>query len=154
MERKVDFTPPDEDDEDIELPDDLDEEDLKRSNSNDLDKIQKISYILKTQEDTRYRKLQADKLEGSIIDAEEVRDLFAISFKQFLTSFTQAGWDVVDLTVKQFGGGKEDIIDLRNRFDTIVNRSITEAKESAQQQVMAKIAQLSAKRGRGERITN
>lgn len=105
----------------------------------------------KLKKEVRLKELEIAKREGSSIPLDDVKVIFSQTFKAVVASYRNGAHDLITLYQHQYGLTREDAIELKARFDAILNQCTTEAKETARGSLKAMIDSYSESRTQGQR---
>lgn len=141
----------DTDDEDEDGGDfDIDSDEIPTTHTA-LDKGLKQVTFKKIREDARYRKHQADKIEGVTIPTEAVKMLFPMFTKALGAAFEQAAENMLTDIAKKYKMNKEDLAYFRSQLKTIINEAVEEGVTEAERGIDNILDEFADKRGRGEK---
>lgn len=117
-----------------------------------LELEQKRLDIEKRREEIRQLKLKNEKLEGELIPAELVKDIFRYNSKAMTTAFSQALENYLIVLGSEVKMNSSQMAKMRKQIVTTTNEAITEGVKLSLKQITELVNEFSQRRGKGERV--
>lgn len=105
----------------------------------------------KLKKENRLKELEILKREGNSLPMDDVKLIFGQTFKAIVSSFRNGAHDLITQYQHQYDLSREDAIELKARFDSILNNNINEAKETATSSIKNLIDDYKEHRTQGQR---
>ncbi len=119
---------------------------------NTLDRQKKELEVEKLKETVQLEKLKKEKQMGLVIPTDMVITLFVNTFKVLTNKFYVAAEDIASNTVAQFGGGREEMILVRQRIMEAINKANQEGTDQSLSMIDKIVLEYSEKRMKGQRV--
>lgn len=116
-----------------------------------LDIEQKQLDIEKRREEIKQLRLKNEKMEGRLIPADLVKDVFRRNGKAITTAFSQALENYLTILSAETKMSSRQVAKMRKQIITTTNEAITEGVKLSLTEIKELVDEFSEKRGKGER---
>jgi hypothetical protein len=117
----------------------------------DLDLRTKIATAESKERENELRRIQLEKIAGSLLPVELCEKILVINIQSILKSFRSERENMASIFIERLGGSRKDLVEINSELDKMLDVAVKKAQKDATYEIVNAINDFQDVRGRGER---